>query len=507
MTSLSPEAQALVAAWPGHGGGRGGDGGNVLMLGAVAPPPDDPLAVARWLAALWGMADGVAGLAWWREIWLHWNGVCWVTVSDGELRAQLYRVLEDKTYLGPADKRGNRALVGWKPTVSKINNLVDACRALYRWSDDVEVGSWVGEVPADLTEVLAADGGVVGRLAACVDGFVGVRPDGELVGMRACAAYVVRHALPCSVAGDAAGACERWLEFVGQVYGGDAESVALLQEWFGYVLSGRTDLQKMLYIIGAPRSGKGVLARVLGALVGRGQVAAPTLSAFSTPFGLSTLVDRPLAIIGDVRSSSRIDMQVVIERLLSITGEDEMSIDRKYRGAWLGRVDARVMMLSNELPWFRDASGAITQRLLVLHHRRSFAGSEDLGLEPALLGELAGVARWALEGLARLTRVGSFTVPGVSADVVREIREHTSPVGEFVAERCVVDPGASVLVDLLFTEWVIWGGGDGKQDRAAMTRFGMALRAAVPSVRKDRETIAGERSKVYRGIGLRIGAE
>ena len=42
----------------------------------------------------------------------------------------------------------------------------------------------------------------------------------------------------------------RWMRFLDEVFRTDTESVVLLGQWFGYVLSGRTDLQTMLVFIG-----------------------------------------------------------------------------------------------------------------------------------------------------------------------------------------------------------------------------------------------------------------
>ena len=64
----------------------------------------------------------------------------------------------------------------------------------------------------------------------------------------------------------------------------------LLQEYIGYILSGRTDLQKMLLLIGPTRSGKGTIARMLAALVGRGHAVGPTLASLGTNFGLVATV-------------------------------------------------------------------------------------------------------------------------------------------------------------------------------------------------------------------------
>ena len=57
----------------------------------------------------------------------------------------------------------------------------------------------------------------------------------------------------------------RWLEFLDELWPDDADSIAALQEFFGYVISGRLDLQKILLLVGPTRGGKGAIARVLGA--------------------------------------------------------------------------------------------------------------------------------------------------------------------------------------------------------------------------------------------------
>ena len=141
------------------------------------------------------------------------------------------------------------------------------------------------------------------------------------------------------------------------MWGDDETAIALLQEYFGYVLCGRLDMQKMLMLIGPTRSGKGTIARVLTKLMGgRRNVAGPTLASMSTNFGLSPLIGKPLAIISDARLGN-VPSHTVVERLLSITGEDPLDIDRKYREHWTGKLPTRFVVMTNELPKFSDSSG------------------------------------------------------------------------------------------------------------------------------------------------------
>ena len=84
------------------------------------------------------------------------------------------------------------------------------------------------------------------------------------------------------------------------------------------MISGRLDLHKILLLVGPTRAGKGVIARILGALVGAENVAGPTLSSLNGDFGLAPLLGKTLAVVSDARLNGR-GAHVVVERLLSIS--------------------------------------------------------------------------------------------------------------------------------------------------------------------------------------------
>jgi putative DNA primase/helicase len=175
-------------------------------------------------------------------------------------------------------------------------------------------------------------------------------------------------------------------------------------------LSGRTDLHKIMLLIGPTRSGKGTIARILTALIGAANPAGPTLASLGTNFGLSPLLGKPLAVVSDARLGSGNEHQVV-ERLLSISGEDMLTVDRKYREPWTGKLPTRFLVLSNELPRFGDASGAIPNRFIVLVMTESVLGKQNIHLTAELMTELPGILGSSLDGLDRLARAGTLTSP------------------------------------------------------------------------------------------------
>src|SRR5262249_45815776 len=135
-----------------------------------------------------------------------------------------------------------------------------------------------------------------------------------------------------------------WERFLGELWPGDDNAIASLQEVFGYLLAGDTSQQKAFMIVGPKRAGKGTIGRVLTGLLGPHNVAAPTLASLATNFGLSPLIGKPLAVISDARLSTRADSKIVVERLLSISGEDSLTVDRKYKDPWTGRLPTRFVI-------------------------------------------------------------------------------------------------------------------------------------------------------------------
>ncbi len=255
------------------------------------------------------------------------------------------------------------------------------------------------------------------------------------------------------------------------------------------------------------RAGKGTIARVLKELVGPNNVAGPTLNSLTTNFGLAPLLDKPVAIIDDARLSHRSDAAVVTERLLTISGEGTITVDRKFLSPVNAKLPTRFVIISNELPRLGDASGALAGRLILLRFVKTFYGREDHSLTERLLTELPGILLWAIEGWKRLQLRGRFIQSATGAELVNEMEDLSSPVGAFVRDKCRTGPGARVEVNELFRAWKAWCEEHGKKESGTEQMFGRDLRAAVPGLEIRRPKQGGERWREYEGIRLRRADE
>jgi putative DNA primase/helicase len=450
----------------------------------ILPPPALPMEVARQLAEdRYRHADGFR-LRHWRGGWWEWQGTHWAEVELRKVRAEAYGFTEHAVW---TDEKGRETL--WAPTRHKIANVMEALGGIVLLPQSVDQPTWIGD-------------GHDGVIVACRNGLLDVAT-GKLL------AHTPSYFSQTSVPFDfdpAAPRPARWLAFLDQLWDEDRNQINALQEWFGYVLSGRLDLHKILLIVGPTRAGKGVIARVLGSLIGRANVAGPTLTSLMGDFGLAPLIGKPLAVVADARLSGR-DSGTVVERLLSVSGEDTLTVNIKYREQWTGKLPSRFLILSNELPRLGDASAAIAGRFVTLLLTESWLGREDPTLEPELRGELTGILNWSLDGLARLVEQGRFTQPKSTYEALATLQELASPVGAFVRDCCTTGSEHRVPVDDLWKAWRSWAEDNGHGKGGTKQVFGRDLRAALPHLKMPRPRTDGKRERVYQGIALRKPGE
>lgn len=294
-----------------------------------------------------------------------------------------------------------------------------------------------------------------------------------------------------------------WLAFLESIWGADRDACRALQQMFGLFLTTDTSYQKLFALIGPPRSGKGTIARILKALLGDDAVVNPTLQSLERPFGLAPLVGKTLAVIGDARLGGPTDQAQVVERLLSISGEDSLSIDRKNRDPINIRLTCRVLLLSNELPRLYDTSGALASRFVILCLNRSFLGSEDTQLERKLLAELPGILKWAVEGLEDLNEQGKFSRPASSDEAFAHLREISSPHSVFFEECCEFDPEERTDVKDLYDCFKVWCEASGREPEN-LQMFGRNLHTLFPEIRCLQYRIPGSKKKLRAYLGIRL---
>jgi putative DNA primase/helicase len=428
-----------------------------------------------------GLVDGVSKLRYHRGGWIRWSLGSYRDMMADELRAHVNQLL-DRNY--------------YKLNQSITSNVVDQLKAKALLPFSLDEPAWIGEDgPWPAREVLSTKGALI-HLPTLVTGEADYhRPPTPRFFCSSSLGYKFDIDAPKPAI---------WLQFLGELFGDDAEAAGLLQEWIGYLLTLDTRQQKIAMLIGPPRSGKGVITRVIHKLVGEANTVAPTLAGLATNFGLWPLLGKSVAIVSDARMGGRVDSSIVCERLLSISGEDALTVDRKNLQPVTGKLPTRLMIVSNELPRFADASGALAGRMLILRLKQSFYGREDQGLTDRLLGELPGILLWAVAGWARLRERGHFVQPASGDELRQQMEDITSPVGEFVRTCCQLDPAFVISIDEIYEAWKRWCETTGRKNVGARQMLGRDLLACLPKLRTvQRRDANQERFRGYEGIRVR----
>ena len=195
---------------------------------------------------------------------------------------------------------------------------------------------------------------------------------------------------------------------------------------------------------------------------------------------------------------------MVAERLLSISGEDLQTIDRKFREQWTGRLAVRFLILTNELPQIADASSALPSRFIILATSKSWLGREDERLTDRLLRELPGIFNWALAGLARLMTRRHFVQPESGLELAKDMAALSSPVLLFLKDIYVRDPAGEVECGSMFSAWKAWCELQNRDHPGTRQKFGAALRAAVPGLKIVQPRTGKLRERRYAGFRLRL---
>jgi putative DNA primase/helicase len=181
------------------------------------------MAVARaFVAQRYQHEDGFL-LRHWRGQWWAWKTSHWAEIELRQVRAGVYGFTEHARY-----EDGDKAKP-WSPNRFKVANVLEALGGIVLLSQNIDQPSWL-------------DGDHGGVIVSCSNGLLDVPT-------RTLHAHTPRFfnqtSVPFGFDPEAARPL-RWLCFLDDLWARDKGQIAALQEWFGYVLSGRLDLLRRL---------------------------------------------------------------------------------------------------------------------------------------------------------------------------------------------------------------------------------------------------------------------
>ena len=438
--------------------------------------------------------DSVQTLYYLNGDFYEWRHNAYRLVSEARLRAEVLDFI-DNASIEIIGMDGKRHLKQYPAKKTSVDSIIDALKGVAFMDSNTPVPCWLGDDPAPVSDPMMVMFGKTTNLD--VSTMKTFDPSPKWFNYNA---IDVDYVMPC---GELPSQCPRWDQFLSQLFCDDEESKQALLMFMGLLLTPLTKFQKALFIVGPKRSGKGTIARIIKKLVGDINFCGPTTEGLASHFGLQQLIGKSVAIVSDARFSGQ-NQSILTERILTITGEDTLTIDRKYHSASTMRLPTRFVFLSNELPRLTDSAGALAGRFIVLKLTKSFYGEEDLELENKLLSELPGILAQAIVALKDLLKQGRFKQPESARDDVLLLENLTSPISHFIRERCEVGAAAAnewTATTVLYEAWKKWCYEEGIQAVGTSATFCRNLIAFVPELMKQRSSDS-DRPRGYRGIRL-----
>jgi P4 family phage/plasmid primase-like protien len=226
---------------------------------------------------------------------------------------------------------------------------------------------------------------------------------------------------------------ELWIKFLVDVTNGNEELFDLLQQWAGYCLmKNNQSEQRFMIVYGEAGTGKSVFVDVLTHLLGRENVSAIPLEKFDDPHYVVQTYGKLLNVTDE--SESLLE-EAIETHLKHYTGGTIYTFKRLYQESFTAYPTAKIMIVTNHLPSFKDTSDGVWRRLLIAPFDNIISEEKrDKGLAQKLIAtEMPGVLKWALEGARKVEKYG-FVIPQVCQQRVEEYRREAIPEYTFFEE-------------------------------------------------------------------------
>lgn len=310
---------------------------------------------------------------------------------------------------------------------------------------------------------------------------------------------------------DPSATCARFDRMLMEIWPDDPGSRRRFVQYLGLILSGQTNVQKMLLMIGRPRSGKSVLAWLMEQLVSSEAMAPLTPRVLAERFGVSQMVGKKLGIFHDARDGGR--GKDMVPTLLNLIGEDSVAAEFKHaKTPWVGKLDIRFVYVSNVPPALPDNTGAVKDRLLGLWFDHTIPeGLRDRHLKDKLAAELPGIFNRAIDAWRMCEKNGGRFADAPSADhLIDMVSAKGSPLRQWIDEECELRGSLDFTAwdytwtstEALYGSWRQWCDANGHLPGSSAT-FAAELRASISFIEHRRRKVGDRQMYGYAGIGLR----
>lgn len=296
--------------------------------------------------------------------------------------------------------------------------------------------------------------------------------------------------------------CTEWLEHLNLVFGNDKELISAFQLMAGYSLISGNPSQVFFIPYGSGKNGKSVTINTLRMIMGDYgiHVAPQSLMIQKNPdkarSDLVRIQYKRLVTSSEAEQGSKLD----IGWIKQITGGEPIVARALYQNEIEFRVEAVIWFATNHKPIINEYNEAIWRRIWLIPFDQVIPEKKRIvDYERKLIeSEGSGILNWMLEGLKRYYDAGGLIKPKAITDATEEYKEDEDPLGDYLKENTVIEPGAKVIDRDLYTDYGYWCANNGIKYCMSKNTFTRNL-LDHPGITKGRT----KSSRLYLGIRLK----
>jgi putative DNA primase/helicase len=388
----------------------------------------------------------------WKK-WLVWNGKFWET-DEGEVRItkrciEMIRSLYDKAL--KADDYKERIEIEKFAMQSENFRRLGACvqmaaklEAIQITSEELDTNPWLLNVENGTVDVSTGE-------------FREHRKED----------YITKIA---KVSFDPLATCVAWKNFICEIMNFDIDIITFLQTAAGWGITGDTSEQTMFIFFGSGANGKSTFLNTIMNILGEYAASTQTETFIKQN---AERISNDIARLRGTRfvttSETEYGRRLSEPLIKQITGNDKLTARFLYGEYFSFLPTFKIFMATNHKPVIKGTDHGIWRRIKLVPFTQTIpAEKQDKELEQKLFAERSGILNWLIEGAMRWKRE-RFRSPECITYATNEYRAEMDVIGNFLKERCVLNPSCTIRIRELFKAYQDWC--DDNNEHAVSERF------------------------------------
>jgi len=283
--------------------------------------------------------------------------------------------------------------------------------------------------------------------------------------------------------------CPKWMAFMMQVMAGNTDLIKTMQMWAGISASGTARDQRLMFIYGSGRNGKGVWCRVVAGLIGDHTTSAPRdMFVQQGKFRqhlteLTDVVAARMVLAAEIPEGAEWDVALINQ----LTGGDEMAVRKVKENLYKVVPGCSITIMGNLKPELKTVDDAVRGRFLVVTFPVFIPEADRImDFDKLLIAEEGpAILRWVIDGAVAREQAGVLHVAECIREDTKEYMAEQNIMADFIETYLEVAPPGTDPLDPVWRVktsdiYELWRGFCGRFGRAAgyKNSFTTSMKAA-----------------------------